>query len=473
MGIAIRSERRVLKILLDAGLNVTPSALNELKKRNLDEIREIISRISSQRQEVAVITLDLLASEIHRKESFDKPREVRCEVVFEAQAEKVDGRPEDFLRYMRSRFDKLTSILQRKIGHETPKIISVRRMKPRETVDIIGMVREKRSTRGGSYVLILEDVSGTVPCFVDVKNRRLVSKLDRVVMDSVIWVRGSVTNNGGIGVKNIVLPDVNGRERRGVDARIVFISDIHVGSKYFLEDSFLSFVEWLNGESNARYLVLCGDLVDGVGIYPDQEEELELRSLREQFERASELLSKISRDVEIIYIPGNHEPVRQAEPQPPIGEDFLRVLRKSGRSIRTSTNPCMISVDGIKILLYHGRSLNSIFKYVPGLQPVTPETMVEAMRTLLQLRHLAPVYGEMPIAPEREDKLVIEDVPDVVCMGHVHVYGIGEHHGIKVINPGTFQDETPYIERMGIRVTPGTAVLMDLSDMSAELKRFS
>ncbi len=473
MGIAIRSEREILEILLDAGLNVTPNALNELKKRNPDEIQEIISRISSQHQEVAVITLDLLAPEVRREESFDKLEEVRCEVIFEARAERVEGKPEDFLRYMRSRFDKLASILQRRIGHETPKIISVRRMRPRETVDIIGMVREKRSTRSGGCVLVLEDVSGTVPCFVDAKNRQLVSKLDRVVMDSVVWVRGSVTNNGGISVKNIILPDINGRERRGTDVRIVFISDVHVGSKYFLEDSFLSFIEWLNSESGAKYLVLCGDLVDGVGIYPDQEEELELRSLGEQFKKASELLSKISDNIEMIYIPGNHEPVRQAEPQPPIGGEFLEILKRSGRRIRTSTNPCMISVGGVKILLYHGRSLNSIFKYVPGLQPVTPQTMVEAMRTLLQLRHLAPIYGEMPIAPEREDKLVIEEVPDVVCMGHVHVYGVGEHHGVKIINPGTFQDETPYIEKMGIKVTPGTAVLMDLSNMKTELKRFS
>ena len=51
---------------------------------------------------------------------------------------------------------------------------------------------------------------------------------------------------------------------------VAFLSDIHVGSKTFLEAQWHKMVRWFHSDPLAKtikYLILSGDCVDGVGIY--------------------------------------------------------------------------------------------------------------------------------------------------------------------------------------------------------------
>jgi DNA polymerase II small subunit len=67
------------------------------------------------------------------------------------------------------------------------------------------------------------------------------------------------------------------------------------------------------------------------------------------------------------------------------------------------------------------------------------------MREMLIRRHLVPIYGgKTPIAPEREDYLAIDRVPDVFVTGHVHWAGIEEYKGVVMINSSTWQSQTTY-----------------------------
>jgi DNA polymerase II small subunit len=58
----------------------------------------------------------------------------------------------------------------------------------------------------------------------------------------------------------------------------ILISDLHFGSKYFMEDAWNRFLAWVNCESEdpsglssgLKYIVIAGDIVDGIGIYPGQ-----------------------------------------------------------------------------------------------------------------------------------------------------------------------------------------------------------
>ncbi len=50
-----------------------------------------------------------------------------------------------------------------------------------------------------------------------------------------------------------------------------FLSDVHVGSKTFLEPQWNKMIQWFKEDPLARtikYFVLRGGGVDGVGIYP-------------------------------------------------------------------------------------------------------------------------------------------------------------------------------------------------------------
>ena len=46
--------------------------------------------------------------------------------------------------------------------------------------------------------------------------------------------------------------------------------------------------------------------MDGVGIYPSQEGELEIKEIRQQYAEFSKLISRIPSDKKIIVCPGNH-----------------------------------------------------------------------------------------------------------------------------------------------------------------------
>ena len=116
------------------------------------------------------------------------------------------------------------------------------------------------------------------------------------------------------------------------------------------------------------------------------------------------------------------------------------------------SNPAVVSLDGIKVLIYHGESFNELPMAIKGLSYEKNELMMEE---LLRKRHLAPIYGERtPLASELEDYLVIEHVPDIFHTGHIHINSYKKYNGIHMINSGTFQTQTDYQKIKNIEPTP-------------------
>ena len=75
-----------------------------------------------------------------------------------------------------------------------------------------------------------------------------------------------------------------------------------------------------------RYLYVVGDLVDGVGVYPGQEEDLAIKDISKQYEELAKLLKTVREDITIIVCGGQHDALRRAEPQPGLGKDFAKSL---------------------------------------------------------------------------------------------------------------------------------------------------
>src|SRR5207244_6090793 len=104
--------------------------------------------------------------------------------------------------------------------------------------------------------------------------------------------------------------------------------------------------------------------------------------------------------MDVVLIPGNHDAVRQALPQPAIPKDFAGPVYDS-RKIVSLGDPAEVRLHGVHFLLYHGTSLMDILSGVPGLDYQRP---VEAMEHQLRARHLPPEDGETtPTGPEQED----------------------------------------------------------------------
>ena len=161
---------------------------------------------------------------------------------------------------------------------------------------IIVMVSEKRTTQNKNIILQVEDLTGSINVLIN-KNKKEVYELAKeLVPDEVVAL--NVSNNGNfIYCNNLIRPQVILPEKKRIekDIWVAFISDIHVGSTFFLEKSFINFIRWLNGageEKNhgdiagkIKYLFIAGDLIDGVGHFPGQEKYLTIDSASEQYQR--------------------------------------------------------------------------------------------------------------------------------------------------------------------------------------------
>jgi DNA polymerase II small subunit len=169
-------------------------------------------------------------------------------------------------------------------------------------------------------------------------------------------------------------------------------------------------------------------------------------------------------------VPGNHEPVRQALPQPAVSADVGGPLYELDNAVHLG-GPANVKLDGVDFLIYHGRSLDDIIATVPDL---TYDRPVEAMEVLLKARHLAPTYGKRTaLSPELRDMLVIDPVPDVFHAGHVHTLDVGSYRGTLVVNSGTFQSQTPFQANMGLDPISSIVPILNLSTLEIIKRNFT
>jgi DNA polymerase II small subunit len=218
-----------------------------------------------------------------------------------------------------------------------------------------------------------------------------------------------------------------------------------------------------------KYVLVAGDLVDGVGVYPNQAKELVIKDVHKQYRLATKLLEQIPDYIEVLVSPGNHDAPRKALPQPAISEEFLKTLQES-RRIRSLGDPCLVSLHNVEVLMYHGRSLDDVIATVPGFDHGHPE---KAMKLLLQSRHLAPLYGgKTMLSPENRDFLVIDHVPDIFHAGHIHVVGYCNHRGVLIVNSGGWQEQTDYMQKLGLVPTPGKVPVVNLQTLEITILSF-
>ena len=378
----------------------------------------------------------------------------------------TSGEIGDLITYFQSRYEKLSKILkQRPDLKMTTKIADIE--DGQTTLNLILMVKEIRTTKNGHKFIEFEDDTGSISILFSNKNEELFADAEKLVRDEVV---GVIANKDGdfVVANQLIYPDVTRIEEKEMDFGIVFLSDVHIGSLTFLEDAFKKFIDWINCEygneeqrkvaEDIKYLIVAGDIVDGIGVYPNQDKELSIKDIREQYEEAARFLGNIRSDIKIIITPGNHDASRLAEPQPAVPEEYAKSLYKVN-NVEFVSNPAVVSLDGINVLIYHGESFNELPMAIKGLSYEKNEQMMEE---LLRKRHLAPIYGERtPLASELEDYLVIEKVPDIFHTGHIHINSYKKYNGIHLINSGTFQTQTEYQKIKNIEPTPAQVPVID------------
>jgi DNA polymerase II small subunit/DNA polymerase delta subunit B len=243
-------------------------------------------------------------------------------------------------------------------------------------------------------------------------------------------------------------------------------------SKYAALDAFEEAIREINQIKNLRAVVHLGDLCDSLAVYPGHDEELVMKSFKEQYDTAATILSKVRSDAPIFIIPGNHSfgggSNKMPSPSTPRTPDTEALFQLP--NVKMLSDPSELLVDGkIRVLLTHGISVNAILAEF-GLSP-TSDSVLHAMKTMLKHRHLSPIYGvrQSQIMPTHEDYLVIENVPHALALGHIHVAGIGEYRGARLLSVGGMQQETPYMKGLNVKVSPPSYTLLDLATGMAEV----
>lgn len=226
---------------------------------------------------------------------------------------------------------------------------------------LIGMVSEMKRTKSGGKMITLEDSTSQLRVFI----RKEDPASDSLLIDDVIGIRGSFENEGKwIWADEVQYADIliNNINKGGEDIdpfSIAFISDLHMGSKYFLEETWDKIMDWFKEDElskNIKYLVLSGDCVDGVGIYPGQEKNLVINNAFDQYDYCARKLDELPDHITPIILPGNHDIVRPAEPQPVLEPE----IQQAFNSAIHLGNPARVNLNGLDILSYHGKSMDDL-----------------------------------------------------------------------------------------------------------------
>jgi DNA polymerase II small subunit len=394
-----------------------------------------------------------------------------------------EGTTQDFVKLFRNRHDVLRKII-RSQRREMVHVIPIGRInKNLSDVQIIGIVKDIKTTVNGHKRIELEDETGTTVLMALKNNGEVFHYASEVIVDEIIGVSGKFSKNGDlIIIQNIVFPDIklqHDKKKADVPVYAAFLSDVHIGSNTFMNDEWNSFLRWINGNlgnsrqkevaSKVKYIVLPGDLVDGIGIYPGQEKELTIPNIYQQYEALAKQLEILPSHLTILLQPGNHDAVRPAEPQPTFEKEIQDLF--SGKEFIFIGNPCTFSLHGVEILSYHGQSL---LDFSTNIQHLNYNQPTDVMKVMLRKRHLAPAYGGYtPLAPEHSDYMIIDKVPDIFVTGHVHISNIDNYRGVTLINASSWQAQTSYQKMLNFVPDSAKLPIVDLKTGNATTMDFS
>jgi DNA polymerase II small subunit len=397
------------------------------------------------------------------------------EVLYSPKVTKAPASADSFRRYFDHRYQVIRSYFSKR--RDITNRVTTSDLNPnkeQDKVSLIAIVTKIQRFNSGTVSLELEDPSGQVTGIIYASNQDLVQTSQFILEDSVLCFTGR-WKNGKLSVYDVLWPDIpftHKPNHASEEILSLHVSDIHVGSKEFAGKLFHRVINFINGQlesekynkigEKVKYLFVAGDVVDGVGVYPGQKDDLVVDNIQLQYHLATEYFDQIRKDVEIIIIPGNHDGARSAEPQTPIQKEFAQDLLELD-NVHLFGSPCYLKTDNVEVLLNHGNSIIDINAAIPA---IPHETSIPAMREMLKNRHLVPIYGKRtPIAPAPTDDLIISRIPDIFHTGHTHIAGDDKYKGVLLLNSGTFQYQTSYQKSMNINPTTGLTYVVNMKKL--------
>jgi DNA polymerase II small subunit len=390
------------------------------------------------------------------------------------------GKVEDFQKLFLDKYNLISNIIRNRDNFSYTTIENTKRELKNKEVDIIGMVYDKRLTKKENLLLTVDDPTGKIKIVIVNKDEKEFAKQKEILLDNVLGFKCSVLSKDLLVCNEIIYPDIpyiNKISTVKDDKYMAIIGDIHIGSKLFLEKEFDEFINWLNLKDednkeivkNIKYLVIAGDLVDGVGIYPKQFDELSITDIYEQYRILENYILRIPKNIEIFIIPGNHDAVRLSDPQPAIPKKLLPRLYEQ-ENIHIMGSPAWVDIEGFKTLIYHGASLHGIYSTIKEATMDKPDL---AIKEIIKRRDLMPEYGNrQTFVPIEKNFMVIKEIPDIYIGADVHHHAYSKYKHCHIINTSCWQSITAYQIEKGHIPTLAKIILFNFKDQKILIKDF-
>lgn len=479
-------------------LFLAPDAL-EIVMSNSDPVAFTNTVLTSLSNNSMFVTKEDVMRCLQGEVIFESPKEIKPHNKVTSEIKILDdsditgnstceGTIDDFFRLFQNRYMTLKKIIERRSDFgPAKKIKDAVTMYDRPEVRVIGMISEVKKTPNGHVLLTIEDDGGDKNSTCKIVISKESEDINTVfVTDEVIGVVGMAKKKTedaktrwansmpSLIAKKIVKPDVPNAHKwvpSDSDSRMAVLSDIHIGSTTFLQKDWDKMISWLKENSekmNINYLLIPGDEVDGIGVFPDQEKELVIKDIYKQYSTLSEYLKDIPDNIKIVMHPGNHDACRLAEPQPALNGIFTKTFDSNVMMIG---NPVSLEIEGRRVLTYHGKSFDD---WIASVQQLKYDNPLDVMNEMVRSRHMAPIFGmKNALAPEKKDYLAMTNVPDIFVTGHVHKFGYRDYKGVKMINASTWQSQTEYQKMHNFNPDPSRMPVIHLGTGAVELKNFS
>lgn len=273
-------------------------------------------------------------------------------------------RTEDFIRFYASKYEKMKNVIA---SRAQKNFISLNKLDAsRSEVYVLGIVKDVKE-KDGKKTIELEDLTTSVPVVFDEAN---------VELDEVVAVR-AVSAGRILYGKEIIHPDIPIRSPAKGHGKACFVSDLHLeqSPKQDIEN----FFRWF-GTRDIKYLFIAGDVGEKAAL--------------------EVYVNEYCRDKKIFVVPGEADGDKE---YPQLAEEY------SSKNIISLSNPSLVEINGVKILLIHNFNLD-----------------------MLKKRYLGKSKAILT-----EDYLVLEEVPDIVHCGNTHEPFISNYKSVTIVNSGS------------------------------------
>ncbi|MEM5812986.1 MAG: metallophosphoesterase family protein [Candidatus Aenigmatarchaeota archaeon] len=355
------TKKEIIEKFLAKDKLLTPEALEILV--NLEDVEKILEKIS-KKGEVLIRKEDIEDVRVKAETMQNKVKIIR-----NILSKPVQPTPETLTKFYASKFEKMRNII---ISRFSKDFVSIENIKYRKLAYIIGRVIDIESFNSKTKIE-LEDFSGAKEFVFDNETIPKDIQIDDIVLACV--TSNPYSENCFVG-KEILYPDVPIRDPTKGYGKIAIISDLHLDEAPLERlERFIDFFE----NSDIKFLIAIGDLGE-----------------KEKF---LELFKKM-KDKVIFLIPGERD--SKDYPSLPLEID-------GNDNIISLSNPSMIEINNIKILLIHKFDISMLKKRYLG----KPRIIFE------------------------EDYLTLDEIPDIVACGYTHQPEIINYKCTTIANPGS------------------------------------